>query len=181
MAIFTKIQADDTKLKSRRERARDLCREMNCSNKDQQALFSKLFHHTGKGLEIWNNFFCEFGDNITFGDEVFLNANCVMLDSFPIIIGHRVAVGPNVGFYTTNHSLKVTERREYIEYGAPITIGDDVWVGGNVVLLPGVEIGCGCVIGAGSVVTKNVPPNTILRGACQNPAATIPKTYGGRL
>jgi len=175
MPKFTKVQANCSESEVRRKYARALCRKLNSRDEGKQDLFSQLFNCTGKELEIWNNFFCEFGDNISFKDDVFLNANCVMLDGFPISIGNRVAIGPNVGFYTTNHSLVIAERRNYIEYGAPIMLGDDIWVGGNVVFLPGVEVGSGCVIGAGSVVTKDVPPNTILRGACQNPVSSVPK------
>lgn len=177
-SVLEKVIANSPDLEARRKLARTLCRQMNSIDDNKQAIYRKIFCKHGERLEIWNNFFCEFGDNITFGDDVFLNANCVMLDSFSINIGSHVAVGPNVGFYTTNHSLKIAERREQIEYGAPITIGDDVWVGGNVVFLPGVVIGSGCVIGAGSVVTKDVPPSTILRGVCQKPVKSVPQNFG---
>ncbi|HEX05374.1 MAG TPA: sugar O-acetyltransferase [Bacteroidetes bacterium] len=125
---------------------------------DKGVLTKEIFSSIGSNLEIWGNFFCEFGENITIGDNVFLNSNCVILDLFKVSIGDNTSIGSNVGIFTSNHALDPKERMDHIEYGAPISIGKSVWVGGNAVLLPGVDVGTGAVIAAGSVVTENIPP-----------------------
>ncbi|KAJ3307136.1 Maltose acetyltransferase [Kappamyces sp. JEL0829] len=120
-------------------------------------------------------FRCDYGFNITCGQDVYMNFNCVVLDVAPVTIGSRVMFGPAVQVYTALHPLEAHLRfgPDSFELGKPITIGSDVWIGGNAVICPGVTIGDGCVIGAGSVVTKDVPAWTCVAG---NPAKFIRST-----
>lgn len=114
-------------------------------------------------------FYCEYG-NIEVGEHFYANTGCVILDVGRVTIGAEVMLGPNVSIYTAGHPIHPESRKSYYEYGLPITIGDGVWVGGSVTILPGVTIGENAVIGAGSVVTRDVPPNVIAAG---NPCRVI--------
>ena len=109
-------------------------------------------------------FHCEYGSHIEIGEGFYANINCVMLDVGKITIGDHVLFGPNVSLYTAGHPIHPDSRNSGYEYGIPITIGDNVWIGGSCVVLPGVTIGSNCVIGAGSVVTKDIPDNSIAAG-----------------
>lgn len=115
-------------------------------------------------------FHCDYGYNIHLGRNVYFNVNCVVLDVAPVRIGSHTLFGPAVQIYTATHPMDATERRRGLESGAPITIGDDVWVGGGAIICPGVTIGDGAVIGAGSVVTRDMPAGMFAAG---NPARVL--------
>ena len=127
--------------------------------------------HSGS-LYLEPPFHCEYGTHIQVDDNFYANAFCVMLDVGKITIGDNVFFGPSVSVYTAGHPIHPVSRRSMYEYGIPVEIGNDVWVGGNSVILPGVKIGNNVVIGAGSVVTKNIPDNVIAAG---NPCKVIRK------
>eukprot|EP00644_Phytophthora_capsici_P003552 jgi/Phyca11/549221/estExt2_Genewise1Plus.C_PHYCAscaffold_310359 len=161
-----------------RRAARLLTRQYNDLQPDEyteaDALLTSLLGAKGKKCFIESPFHCDYGYNIRLGDDVYMNMNfdCVFLDGCPITIGDRVMLAPNVQLYTASHPLDPEERSSGLEIGKPITIEDDVWIGGNTTVVPGVTIGRGAVIGAGSVVTKNVPPMCVYAG---NPAKFIKK------
>lgn len=145
----------------------------------QQALLEELLGHVGKDVWIEGPFFCDYGENIFLGDNTFLNMNCVFLDCNYIRIGKNCLLGPAVQLYAVSHPLDAAERmRENppegegmcVDYSAPITIGDNCWLGGHVVVVQGVRIGNNVTIGAGSVVTKDVPDNVLAVG---NPCRVI--------
>lgn len=125
--------------------------------------------HTGK-IYMEPPFRCEYGKHIQVGDNFYANSGCVMLDVGKITIGNNVMFGPEVYLFTAGHPIHPESRNSSYEYGMPITIGDNVWIGGNTVLCPGVTVGSGTVIGAGSVVTKNIPDGVIAAG---NPCRVI--------
>lgn len=116
-------------------------------------------------------FHCPYGVNITLGRSVFLNAGCVILDSGPVTIGDFSMLGPAVQIYCAEHHLDPEQRKAGLELARPVTIGDNVWIGGGAILLPGVIIGDNAIVGAGSVVTRNVPPGAKVAG---NPARALP-------
>lgn len=132
-------------------------------------LMKKLINTSGN-FWIKPPFYCDYGYNIQIGNDVMINFNCVFLDVCPITIGHHTLIGPNTQIYTACHSLDYKERQENKEYGKPVHIGNHVWIGGSVVILAGITIGDHAVIGAGSVVTKDIPANTISIG---NPCSVI--------
>ncbi|MCM1032293.1 MAG: sugar O-acetyltransferase [Odoribacter sp.] len=138
----------------------------------REALLRKLLGHVGSNPVVHQPFRCDYGENISFGDNVFVNFGLTVLDEAKVTIGSNVFIGPNVSIYTACHPLEAGERRRGIEWAEPVTIGNDVWIGGNAVILPGVTIGDGCVIGAGAVVTRSVDPYTLAAG---NPARPIRK------
>ena len=111
-------------------------------------------------------------ENIEIGENFYANVNCVMLDGAKITFGDNVFIAPNCGFYTAGHPLDVTQRNQGLEYAYPITVGNNVWIGAQVCVLPGVSIGDNSVIGAGSVVTKSIPANSVAVG---NPCRVIRK------
>ena len=164
----------DAVLTSERLHARSLIKQLNDSTEDQpherQRILKALLPNAGKELWLQPPFYCDYGSNITAGDRVFFNFNCVILDVAPVTIGHRCLFGPNVQIYAATHPTDTATRASGLEYGKPITIGNDVWVGGNVVICPGVTIGDRSVIGAGSVVTKNIPAGVVAAG---NPCRVI--------
>ncbi|KAK1933800.1 Maltose O-acetyltransferase [Phytophthora citrophthora] len=139
---------------------------------EADALLARLLGAKGQKCFIEAPFHCDYGYNIRLGDDVYMNVGCVLLDVCPITIGNRVLLAPNVQLYTASHPLDPKKRAAKLEIGKPITIEDDAWIGGNVVIVPGVTIGRGAVIGAGSVVTKDVPPMCVFAG---NPAKFIKK------
>lgn len=134
-------------------------------------LLRKLLHTKGN-FWIQPSFRCDYGYNITLGKNVMINYNCVILDVCPVTIGDSTLIGPGTHIYTACHSMDAVKRRNNEEYGKPVTIGEDVWIGGNCVILPGVTIGDRTVIGAGSVVTKDLPSDVVAVG---NPCKIIKK------
>ena len=161
-------------LPQERERARRLCHEYNHLPPERwgerTALLKRLLGKTGERLTIEPDFHCDYGTNITVGEDFYANFNLVILDVAPVTIGDHVMIAPNVSIYTAGHPLHPDSRNSGYEYGQSVTIGDDVWIGGSVVILPGVTIGRGAVIGAGSVVTKDIPPMVLAVG---NPCRVV--------
>jgi maltose O-acetyltransferase len=140
---------------------------------ERLALMKAQFGAVGAGCVVRPPFFCDFGYNIRLGSNVFLNFNCVILDINEVTIGDRTQIGPMVQIYAADHPRDAKSRAEGLEFGRPVTIGADVWIGGGAIIVPGVTIGDGAVIGAGSVVTRDVAAGTIVAG---NPARPIKKT-----
>ena len=134
------------------------------------ALLKELLGKTGDSLWVEPPFHCDYGWNIEVGENFFANYNLTILDVGKVTIGKNVMIAPNVSIYTAGHPVHPDSRNSGYEYGIPITIGDNVWIGGSVVILPGVTIGNNAVIGAGSVVTKDIPDNAIAAG---NPCKVI--------
>jgi len=134
---------------------------------ERHALLRERLGHVGKDAVIRPPFFCDYGFNISLGDGVFLNFNCVILDVVEVTIGDRTQIGPAVQIYAADHPRDAATRRVGLEFGRPVRIGNDVWIGGAAVILPGITIGDGAVIGAASVVTRDVAPGQIVTG---NPA-----------
>lgn len=161
-------------LEQDRFRAKELCREYNLLHSDEkdkkQEILKKLLGNAGDSSIIEPNFFCDYGYNIEFDGFVYVNHNSVFLDCAKIKIGADTFIGPNCGLYTAVHPTNAKDRVAGKEWARPITIGNGVWLGGNVVVLPGVTIGDRAVIGAGSVVTKDIPPDTVAVG---NPCRVI--------
>ena len=135
----------------------------------KQEIVRQLFGSAGSNPFLGDNFHCDFGVNIYVGDNFHADYNCTMLDVAEIHIGHNCLIGPDVGIYTAGHRLH-PEGRVLDGYGISVTIGNDVWIGGHSTILPGVTIGDGAVIAAGSVVTKDVAPRTLVGG---NPARLL--------
>ena len=138
---------------------------------EKQKIIMELFGSVGSNPFVGDNFHCDFGQHIHVGDNFHADYNCTMLDLAEIRIGNNCLIGPDVGIYTAGHRLE-PEGRTLDVYGMPITIGNDVWIGGHSTILPGVSIGDGAVVAAGAVVTKDVEPNTIVGGV---PAKVIKK------
>jgi maltose O-acetyltransferase len=158
----------DPELVARRERARDLCHELNATREREavrrRAILRDLFGRGGDTVWMQPPFYCDYGSNIELGGRVFFNFNCVVLDVCPVRIGDSTLFGPGVQILTPLHPMNA-ERRRREEYGRPITIGSDVWVGGGALILPGVTVGSRSVIGAGSVVTRDVPDGVLAAGS----------------
>lgn len=130
----------------------------------REALLAALLGQIGKGVHFEPNFRCEFGSGIIIGNNFYANFDCVMLDGGGIEIGDDVLLGPRVGIYTANHALDAKERALGGCYARPVRIGSRVWIGGGVEIMQGVTIGDEAIVGAGSVVTRNVPPGVIAAG-----------------
>jgi len=133
-------------------------------NESAPSLLKSILGKTGENICIEAPFHCDYGWNIEVGENFFANYNLTILDVAKVTIGKNVQIAPNVSIYTAGHPIHPDTRNTGYEYGIPITIGDNVWIGGNVVILPGVKIGDNVVIGAGSVVTKDIPDNVIAMG-----------------
>lgn len=164
--------SDKYELNNERRFAQELCFKLNqlppAATKERLAIFQRLFKIFGSDATIMPGFWCDYGYNISVGENFFANFNCIMLDAAPITFGNNVFIGPNCGFYTSSHPLDIVTRNQGLEYANPITVGNNVWFGGNVVVLPGVTIGHNNVIAAGSIVTKSMPDNVIAMGnPCQ--------------
>jgi maltose O-acetyltransferase len=164
----------DPQLSAERRRARLLFKALNDTGDDQQEerarLIKELIPASGEGVWIEPPFYCDYGINITLSDRVFFNFNCVVLDVAPVRIGSGALFGPAVQIYTATHPLNAAERRTGLELGRPVEIGDEVWVGGGAIICPGVRIGARSVIGAGSVVTRDIPEGVFAGG---NPCRVI--------
>lgn len=136
----------------------------------QREIIRELFGSVGTSFIINQPFRCDYGCNIHVGENFFANFNLTILDEAEVRIGKNAFIGPNVSIYTACHPLDAERRNAYDEWAEPVTIGDNVWMGGNVVIVPGVTVGNNVVIGAGSVVTKDIPDNVVVVG---NPAKII--------
>ena len=163
----------DPELVKMREQARDLCHELNASRQQEQQkrrrLLTELFGGGGESVWLEPPFYCDYGSNIQLGQRVYFNFNCVVLDVCQVRIGDFTFFGPAVQIYAASHPMNAVARRTE-EFGKPITIGSDVWVGGGAIICPGVTIGSKTVIGAGSVVTRDIPDNVFAAG---NPCRVI--------
>jgi maltose O-acetyltransferase len=163
----------DAELVAGRERARDLCRELNATREaehgERRRIVRELFGAGGETVWMQPPFWCDYGSNIELGERVFFNFNCVVLDVCRVRIGDFTLFGPAVQIYTPMHPLNAELRRRE-EFGKPVEIGSDVWVGGGAIILPGVRIGSRAVIGAGSVVTRDIPEGVFAAG---NPCRVV--------
>lgn len=166
--------ASDPQLCRERRRARILLRKFNRSADEEidlrHQVLGELLSGQGTNLIIEPPFYCDYGSHITVGDNVFFNFNCVVLDVTYVIVGNNTLFGPAVQIYTATHPMNWKERAAGLEYGKPVSIGSDVWVGGGAIVCPGVTIGDRSVIGAGSVVTKHIPADVFAAG---NPCRVI--------
>lgn len=164
----------DKELTNERLQTRLLIKQLNDTREDDVKgrirILSLLVPNAGTGLWLQPPFYCDYGYNILAGENVFFNFNCVVLDVTYVTIGSRTLFGPNVQIYTATHPIHYKERASGLEYAKPIAIGEDTWIGGSVVICPGVTIGDRCVIGAGSVVTKDIPSDVFAAG---NPCRVI--------
>jgi len=163
----------DPDLVHARDCARDLCQALNATREadqeERRRIVRELFGAGGESVWMQPPFFCDYGSNILLGERVFFNFNCIVLDVCRVIIGDYTLFGPAVQIYTATHPLNAELRRSQ-EYARPIEIGSDVWVGGGAILCPGVKIGSRSVIGAGSVVTRDIPGGVFAAG---NPCRAI--------
>jgi len=166
--------SNDPVLTRERNKARKLTRLFNESAEDdlnlRSIIIKELFGKIGNNFSIEPNFRCDYGYNIYIGDSFSANFDCIILDVCEVNIGNNVFFGPHVNIYTATHPTEAEVRNKGLESGKPVTIGNNVWIGGNATILPGVTIGDNTVIGAGSVVTGNVPANVLAAG---NPCRII--------
>ena len=164
----------DEELVQDRIRAKDLCYDFNqlppTRVKEQKEVMKKLLGKTEGAFQIIQPFWCDYGYNIEIGKNFFANHNLVILDCTKVKFGDNVMIAPNCGFYTAGHPLDAERRNQGLEYAYPITVGDNVWIGAGVHVMPGVTIGNNVVIGGGSVVVKDIPDNVVAVG---NPAKVI--------
>ncbi len=169
----------DEELLKMYHRARKLLKEYNNLDSglihERERILDELFEFKGSGVWIEVPFFCDYGENISIGENTFINTNCIFLDDNKIIIGKNGLIAPYVQIYTASHPLKASKRiikkgnrTRYLTSSKPVTIGDNVWIGGNTVILPGINIGNNVTIGAGSIVSKDIPDNVLAFG---NPCA----------
>ncbi len=168
--------AEDESLIKERVKCKLLCQKYNNLSydniDDRQSIIKQILRKTGKKYFIEQPFVCDYGYNIEIGENFYSNHNLVILDCAKVKFGNNVFIGPDCGFYTAEHPLDYKIRNQALEYAKPIKIGNNVWIGGGVKILSGVTVGDNSVIGAGAVVTKNVPSNTVVAG---NPAKIIKK------
>ncbi|HYZ76336.1 MAG TPA: sugar O-acetyltransferase [Gaiellaceae bacterium] len=157
-----------------RRRARALLARYNATAEEEQderaALLRELLARVGTDAWIEPPFFCDYGTNLFVGERFYANTGCIVLDAAPVTIGARALFGPAVQLLAATHPVEPELRAQGLEYAAPIAIGDDAWLGGGAIVLPGVTIGDRAVVGAGSVVTRDVPADTVVAG---NPARVI--------
>lgn len=166
--------ASDPELVEMRAKARNLFYRYNQipvdNMEERKALLSEMFGKIGENIDIQTPFYCDYGTNIYAGENLFMNFNCIVLDCAKVTFGDNVACGPNVQIYTAYHPIIASERIKGPELASPISIGNNVWLGGGAIVCPGVTIGDNTTIGAGSVVTKNIPANVFAAG---NPCRVI--------
>lgn len=164
----------DPQLIEERMKCKIMCRKYNDLMPDRleerKALLKTLLGHTGENFYIEQPFYCDYGYNISVGDNFYSNVNLVILDGAKVTFGDNVFIAPDCGFHTAGHPLDVERRNKGLEYARPITVGNNVWIGAGVHVLPGVTIGDNCVIGAGSVVNRDIPANSLAVG---NPCRVI--------
>ena len=158
----------DEELLAERARCKDLCFAYNQLKPsligEQEQIIRQLFGKTGKQFYVTAPFWCDYGSNIEIGENFYTNHNCVILDGAKVVFGDNVFIAPNCGFSTAGHPLDVEQRNQGLEYAYPITVGDNVWIGASVTVLPGVKIGSNSVIGAGSVVNRDIPEGVVAVG-----------------
>jgi len=154
-----------------RNKMHEICRQYSRSpSKGNLKRLKKLFKKVGEEVFIESGFYCDYGDKISLGDRIYLNANCTLLDGGLISIGDDCLIGPNVQILTINHALSPKERLKKANFASDVVIEDNVWLGAGVIVLPGVTIGSGTTIGAGSIVTQDCDSNYLYAG---NPARKI--------
>lgn len=164
----------DKDLFERRVRAKRLFKEYNKTDDSEvekrQLLLKELFDNIGENVWIEPDFRCEFGKNISIGNDVYINFGCIILDCAEVTISDNTLIGPNIGIYAVNHVINAEERINGGCFGKPVNIGKRVWLGGDVKIMAGVTIGDESIIGAGSIVTRNIPSGVIAAG---NPCKVI--------
>ena len=170
--------ASDETLTAERLRVRKLLRQLNVEEPggslgSYSEIVRELLPNAMRSTWIQPPFYCDYGYNIHIGEDVFFNFNCVILDTAPVTIGARTQFGPNVQIYAATHPLDADARRCGLESAKPVTIGADCWIGGGVIICPGVRIGDRCVLGAGAVVTKDIPDDTLVAGNPARPIRTL--------
>ncbi|MFS0665887.1 maltose acetyltransferase domain-containing protein [Bacillus mojavensis] len=173
MAAGELYNSEDRELSLERKHARNLIKQYNESPEDESVrteLLKNLLGSIGDQVTILPTFRCDYGYHIHMGDRIFVNFDCVILDVCEVRIGCDCLIAPGVHIYTAGHPLDPLVRKSGKEFGKPVTIGDNVWIGGRAVINPGVTIGDNAVIASGSVVTKDVPANTVVGG---NPARKL--------
>ena len=167
---------NDRVLLDERVKAKDLCYQFNqlrpSDEEGQRAIMEKLLGKTKGAFCVVAPFWCDYGYNIEIGENFFANHNTVILDGAKVTFGDNVFVTPNCGFYTAGHPIDSERRNRGLEYAYPITVGDNVWIGAGVHVMPGVTIGSNVVIGGGSVVVKDIPDDSVAAG---NPCRVIRK------
>ena len=165
---------NDQDLIRERNQCKDLCQQYNQLTNSQaekkKEILQKIIGNCGEDFVIEPNFWCDYGYNISFGKNFYANHNLVILDCAEVRFGDHVFIGPNCNFYTAGHPLDAETRNKGLEFAKSITVGNNVWFGGNVTVLPGISIGDNAVIGAGSVVTKDIPAFAVAAG---NPCKVI--------
>ena len=172
--------AEETSLIEERNRAKSLTKQYNESRQEdrdyRKYLMGQIFGKLGQNVHLEAPFYLDYGYRTTIGDDFFSNFNLTILDGGGVEIGNRVFIGPNVGIYTVNHPTDARRREKEYEWALPVKIGNKVWIGGGVTILPGVTIGDNTVIAAGSVVTQDVPANVVAAG---NPCKVIKEAEKG--
>ncbi|MBR3722241.1 MAG: sugar O-acetyltransferase [Selenomonadaceae bacterium] len=165
---------NDKELIHERLTAKELCCDFNnlrpSDEAAQEKLLRKLLGSAGENFTVLAPFWCDYGYNIHIGENFFANHNTVILDGAPVIFGDNVFIAPNCGFYTAGHPIDAERRNKGLEYAYPIKIGNNVWIGAGVHIMPGVTVGNNVVIGAGSIVTRDIPSSTVAFG---NPCQAI--------
>lgn len=167
--------AEEAELAAEHARAIELCDRLDCggiSEEERDAVTRQLLGKCGKNTVLGRGFRCDYGYNIEAGENFYVNFNVVILDVCKVKIGDNCLIAPQAGIYTAAHPLDAAVRRSGLEYGRPVTIGNDVWIGGGARILPGVTLGDNVVVGAGAVVTKSFPSDVVIAG---NPARVIKK------
>jgi maltose O-acetyltransferase len=165
--------ANESRLIQMRKEARAILHSYNqspYSKSERELILKNLLGKFGSNIDIQAPFFCDYGMHIEVGDNFYANFNCVFLDCHFIKMGHNVFLGPNVQLYTPHHPVLASERIKGPELARPITIGDNVWIGGSTIICGGVNVGENTSIGAGSVLVKNIPANVLAAG---NPCKVI--------